>query len=126
MAALCSVVLYTMLPAGVRAQTAQGYALSFSTYLGGTGGEDTARAITVDADGNILVAGGTRSPDFPTTPGAHNRTFDAGGRSVGSLGPMDVFVTKLDPAGRIVWSTLLGGPNYDRAYTVRVDRQGFV
>jgi len=110
----------------IEARAAEGYALSFSTYLGGSGGEDTARAIAVDADGSIYVSGGTRSPDFPTTPGAYDRTYNGGGRSAGSRGPMDVFVTKLDPRGRIVWSTLLGGPNYDRTYTIRVDRQGFV
>ena len=104
----------------------QDYEVAFSTYLGGKGGEDTARAVAVDGDGNIYVAGGTKSPDFPTTPGAFSRNYTGGGKSVGARGPMDAFVTKLDPSGRIVWSTLLGGPNYDRAYTVRVDKQGFV
>ena len=51
------------------------------------------------------------SADFPTTPGAYCRTYGGGGSSVGDLGPMDAFVTKLDPQGRIVWSTFLGGPN---------------
>lgn len=105
---------------------AEGYEIVFSTYLGGSGKEDTARAVAVDAEGNTYVAGGTSSADFPTTPGAYSRAYSGGGQSVGARGPMDVFVTKLDPQGRIVWSTLLGGPNYDRAYTVRVDKQGFV
>lgn len=104
----------------------QGYDLAWSTYLGGSGREDTARAVAVDDAGNIYVAGGTASADFPTTPGAYSRTLRSGGRSMGARGPMDVFVTKLDPQGRLVWSTFLGGPNYDRAYTVRVDKQGFV
>lgn len=103
----------------------QGYELDWSTYLGGSK-QDTARAVAVDEAGNIYLAGGTASPDFPTTAGAYCRTFRTGGRSVGASGPMDVFVTKLDPKGRLVWSTFLGGPNYDRAYTVRVDKQGFV
>jgi len=125
-AALCSMALAQTLTAIPGTQAGETYGLSFSTYLGGSGGEDTARAVAVDAEGNIFVAGGTRSADFPTTPGAYSRAYDAGGHSVGARGPMDVFVTKLDPQGRIVWSTLLGGPNYDRAYTVRVDKQGFV
>ena len=38
----------------------------------------------------------------------------------------DVFVTKFDSTGKLIWSTLLGGPGYDRAYAVEVDAQGFV
>jgi hypothetical protein len=39
---------------------------------------------------------------------------------------MDVFVTKLDREGEILWSTLLGGSAYDRAYAVRLDAEGRV
>lgn len=39
---------------------------------------------------------------------------------------MDVFVTKLSPDGDLIWSTYLGGPNYDRAYAVEVDSKGDV
>jgi hypothetical protein len=105
---------------------AEHYEVVFSTYLGGTGRQDTARAVAMDADGNSYLAGGTSSADFPTTPGTYNRKYFGDGRSLGSHGPMDVFVTKFDPQGHLVWSTLLGGPNYDRAYTVRVDKLGFV
>jgi hypothetical protein len=102
------------------------YGVAFSTYLGGSGREDTARAAAIDAAGSTFVAGGTTSADFPTTPGAYDREYGSGGRTVGARGPMDAFVTKIDPQGKLVWSTLLGGPNYDRVYTVRVDRDGFV
>ena len=37
-----------------------------------------------------------------------------------------MYVAKLDPQGNLVWSTFIGGPNYDRAYAVEVDAQGFV
>lgn len=120
-------LLFHLVPA-CPGQEADGlrFEIAFSTYLGGSGGEDTARAVAVDREGNTIIAGGTRSPDFPTTPGAYDCQYDSGGRSVGSRGAMDVFVTKLDPSGNMVWSTFLGGPNYDRAYTVRVGGQGFV
>jgi len=101
------------------------YDLHFATYLGGSGGENN-RAVTIDGAGNIYVAGGTKSADFPTTPGAYNRTYPTGGGSVGSRGPMAVFVTKFDQDGNMVWSTFLGGPNYDRAYSIRVDSTGHV
>ncbi|HSR89739.1 MAG TPA: hypothetical protein VLK88_00415, partial [Gemmatimonadales bacterium] len=38
----------------------------------------------------------------------------------------DVFVSKFDSTGKLLWSTLLGGPGYDRAYALEVDAQGFV
>jgi len=122
---LPAIVCVLLVPLG-GVSLGQSYELAWSTYLGGSGREDTARAVAVDELGNIYVAGGTASADFPTTAGAYGRVYRGGGRSVGARGPMDVFVTKLDSQGRLVWSTLLGGPNYDRAYTVRVDKQGFV
>lgn len=88
----------------------------FSTYLGGSQ-EDQVRDLTVDAAGNIYVTGGTTSPDFPTTAGAYDRSQN---------GNYDVYVAKLSPQGNLIWSTFLGGPNYDRAYAIEVDAQGFV
>lgn len=105
--------------------TAQTTKIEFSTYLGGSGLENL-RDIATDSLGNIYVTGGTSSADFPTTAGAYDRTFATGGTSLGSGGPMDVFVAKFTPQGQLVWSTYLGGPNYDRAYALEVDRQGFV
>jgi hypothetical protein len=96
----------------------QGPTLAFSTYLGGVG-EDSIRDIAVDAQGNAYLTGGTTSPNFPVTPGAYDTTYNTGGTY-----QHDVFVTKLDPNGNIVWSTYLGGPNYDRAYAVELDSQG--
>jgi len=99
--------------------------LSFATYLGGSGTENS-RDIAVDAEGNIYVAGGTKSPDFPATPGAFDTTFDTGGADLGSGGPMDVFVAKLSASGQLLWATYIGGPNYDRAYAIEVGRDGSV
>jgi len=100
-------------------------AIAFSTYVGGSN-EDTIRDVAVDSQGNIYITGGTNSPDFPTTPGAYDRTLHTGGNSLGSAGPHDVFVMKLSPSGQLIWSTYLGGPNYDRAYAIKVDNQGYV
>ena len=91
--------------------------LAFSTYLGGAG-TDSIRDVAVDAQGFFYATGGTDSPDFPVTPGAYDRTYNGGGR--------DVFVAKLTPGGALVWATFLGGPNYDRAYAIEVDNQGYV
>ena len=48
----------------------------YSTYFGGSGdqitlvGADCPTQIALDGNGNVYVAGGSASPDFPTTPGA--------------------------------------------------------
>lgn len=84
------------------------------------------RGVAIDAQGNIYLAGGTTAPDFPTTAGAYDRSFGGGGNAVGSQGPSDIFVVKMAPDGRIIWSTFIGGPNYDRAYAVRVGADGSV
>jgi hypothetical protein len=89
----------------------------FSTVLGGSGA-DSVRDVAVDAQGYFYVTGGAGSTDFPVTSGAFDTTYNGGGR--------DVFVTKLTPEGALVWSTFLGGPNYDRAYAIEVDSQGYV
>lgn len=90
--------------------------LVFSTFLGGSL-QDQVRDIAVDAQGNVYVTGGTQSANFPTTAGAYDQTQN---------GNYDVYVAKLNPQGQLVWSTFIGGPNYDRAYGVEVDAQGYV
>jgi hypothetical protein len=101
----------------------ESYDLAFSTYLGGSNWEH-ARDVAADAQGNIYVVGGTASTDFPTTPGAYQRALRTGGSQ--DFGPCDVFVAKFSPGGALIWSTYIGGPNYDRAYGVEVDSQGYV
>ena len=94
--------------------------LAFGSYLGGSA-VDLARDVAADAQGNVYVVGGTSSANFPTTAGAFDRTFTSSNSSY-----QDAFITKLSPAGQVLWSTFLGGPGYDRAYAVEVDRTGFV
>jgi hypothetical protein len=87
---------------------ADGSALVYSTYLGGSK-VDLASGIAVDTGGNAYVAGSTDSTDFPTTPGAF-RAVPGGG-----------FITKLDPAGSsLVYSTYLNAP----IGAIAVDAQG--
>lgn len=88
--------------------------LTFSTYLGGTK-QDQIRDIAMDAAGNMYAVGGTQSSNFPTTPGAFDRTQN---------GNYDAFVSKFSPSGQLLYSTFIGGPGYDRAYAVELDAAG--
>ncbi|PYR75104.1 MAG: hypothetical protein DMF87_21285, partial [Acidobacteria bacterium] len=88
----------------------------FSTYAGGFD-SDSADAVTVDADGNVYVTGGTSSFfDFPiTTP----LSFEIGGWS-------DALLMKLTPDGGLVYSTLFGGYGEDVGRRIHVDGDGDV
>ncbi len=101
------------------------YSVDFSTFIGGSDWEH-ARDVCVDGQGNVYVVGGTASDDFPVTAGAYQTTQDKTGTQVGGFGYCDAFVIKFAPDGTRVWGTYLGGPNYDRAYGVEVDDQGYV
>ncbi|BCB90514.1 DUF7948 domain-containing protein [Phytohabitans suffuscus] len=91
--------------------------LEYSTFLGGFGNQ-TGAAIAVDAAGSAYVTGFTQSPTFPTTPGAFDRTGSASN-------DLDAFVAKLNPAGTgLVYSTFLGGSNFDWGRDVAVDAAG--
>ncbi|MCI0626203.1 MAG: SBBP repeat-containing protein [Acidobacteria bacterium] len=79
---------------------ASGNALIYSVYLGGSGAE-IGHDLAIDATGNVYVSGGTRSSNFPITPGAFQTTL---------RGASDAFVVKLNPAGsQLLYSSYLGG-----------------
>ena len=100
---------------------AAGNELVYVTYLGPAPGVINgiststgigARPISADASGNAYIAGYTNSPDFPTTPGAYQDADIAG----------KAFVMKLNPAGGIIWATLLGSDlNGSGAYAIGLD-----
>jgi hypothetical protein len=98
--------------------------LEFSTFFGGSGIEH-ARDVVAERHGNIYIEGGTASTDFPITSGAYDPTRDGGGNSRGT-DEFDAFVAKFDSTGKLIWSTYLGGPNYDRVYAIEVDDSGYV
>ena len=99
-----------------------------SGVLDGSAYNEQGRDVAFDADGNIVIVGGTTSKDFPTTPGAFDTTYGGGGGpdSTGSGGEMDAFVSKVSRDGKLIWSTYLGGRNYDRAYAVEIGPEGDV
>jgi hypothetical protein len=98
-----------------------GSALSYSTYLGGNDYNygDAGLGIAVDAGGAAYAVGYTTAADFPTTSGAYQTAFG---------GWTDAWVAKLNPAGNgqadLVYSTYLGGSDFDHGYSVTVDASG--
>jgi hypothetical protein len=93
-----------------------GTALVYSTFLGGSS-LTQATGIAIDSSGNAYIAGNTYSSDFPTTPGAFQRTNK--GNSY------NAFVTKLNSTGAaLVYSTYLGGTTGEKAAGIAIDSDG--
>ncbi|RKX27401.1 MAG: hypothetical protein DRP45_01190, partial [Candidatus Zixiibacteriota bacterium] len=91
-----------------------GNSIIYSTYLGGLG-EDWGTCIAADSAGNAFVTG-TADLGFPTV-NAYQSVLG---------GELDAFVTKFSPSGSVVYSTFLGGADYDRGYGIDIDDAGSV
>ncbi|MGC2170797.1 MAG: SBBP repeat-containing protein [Candidatus Sulfotelmatobacter sp.] len=92
-----------------------GSTLVYSTYVGGSG-NDSGNAIAVDASGDVFVAGGTTSSDFPATAGAFQTAL---------AGAENAFVCELGPNGSsVTYCTYLGGSGEDLAFGLAVDSSG--
>jgi len=72
----------------------------WATFYGGFNTEN-GWGIATDGSGNVLITGGTGSPDFPVTAGAFQTNPTVGGG--------DGFVVKLDAAGNRLWATFYRG-----------------
>ncbi len=87
-----------------------GDSLVYSTYLGGNR-YDRCFSVVVDASGAAYVTGETSSYNFPTLNPYQTHQRD-----------MDAFVTKFSGSGNdLVYSTYLGGNDYDRGYGIAID-----
>ena len=94
--------------------------LLFATYLGGNG-TDYAAGVATDTGFDVIVAGTASSGNFPTTDGPNNTAF----QTTPVSGGKHVFVSKLDPTGRILlYSTYLSGHGIDIASGLAVDQGG--
>lgn len=89
--------------------------LLYSTYLGGSG-SDTAARLALGLLNTVYVVGNVGSTDWPTTAGCYDATAN---------GASDIGVALLDPVGGgasdLLYSTYLGGNDYDEAHDVSVD-----
>jgi len=93
---------------------ADGSALVYSTYLGGSA-DDRADGVAVDPAGNAYVTGTTLSTNFPTLNPLQPS----------SAGLEDAFVAKLAPSGSaLAYSTYLGGTINERGFDIAADAAG--
>eukprot|EP01041_Mallomonas_annulata_P005482 gene5482-11029_t len=92
-------------------------ARQWATYYGGSG-DDKCHSMTLDASGNVYLAGWTLSSSGIATAGTHLTTFP--GNATG-------FVAKFDNAGNRIWGTYCGGTLSDYGgYGLAVDGSGNV
>lgn len=93
-------------------------ALLFSSYLGGDG-DDAGYVLSLAANGDIYVAGGTASSNFPGNM--------AGTINSSNQGTIDGFIAIITNSGNaIVRSTYLGTSAIDQVYGIQFDRFGFL
>ncbi|HEV8144853.1 MAG TPA: SBBP repeat-containing protein [Bryobacteraceae bacterium] len=93
---------------------AAGTALIYATYLGGRG-DDRAAGIAVNSAGEAYVTGATASTNFPLVAAARST----------NLGGKEAFALKLNATGNtLIFSTFLGGANFDAGTAIAVDSAG--
>lgn len=86
----------------------------WSTYLGGSD-NDAGYALALDDSSNVYITGGTRSSDFPTTPGTLQPSYQGG--------EADGYITKIKEDGSgILYSTYWGTSAYDQTYFVQLGK----
>ncbi len=88
-------------------------AIAWSSYLGGSD-LDVGYGIAVDGGGDVFITGTTFSSNFPS----------GGGFDTSRSGTNDAFVTKVSAAGTLLWSTFLGGSDFEGGYEIAVDAAG--
>ncbi len=87
---------------------------SVHSIFGGTTGNDSANAVVVDSTGNVYLAGGTSSSDFPVSGeyAAYQSTLE---------GAMNAFVMALNASNTVlIFSTYFGGNYSDQALAMAI------
>ncbi len=98
---------------------ANGSALVYSTYLGGTD-EDMGADIALDPADHAYVVGTTESLDFPFIPGTFQAPFGCNEMSL-----RDAWVAKLAPDGAsLIYASCLGGSSNDEGHSIVADADG--
>ncbi|MDE3067446.1 MAG: SBBP repeat-containing protein [Verrucomicrobiota bacterium] len=95
--------------------------LVYSTYLGGAG-TDAGTGIAVDSSDNAYVTGVTSSTNFPYTTNAWQKQLACAGSAFNG----NAFVSEIASNGALVYSTYLGGTNFDEGEGIAVDAAGYI
>jgi PKD repeat protein len=93
---------------------ATGSAIMFSTYYGGFLNEQP-HSLFVNNNNELYVTGRTNSPNFPTTVGAYDVSYNGG---------YDIIVGKFNASGALLGSTFVGGTG-DDGVNIIADEFGF-
>ena len=86
----------------------------YATYLGGNG-EDKAKGVYTDDEGNIYIVMETNSNDLNTTEGVFQANKSGG---------KDIYVAKFDANGELVFATFIGGSSTEFEKDFKVDAEG--
>ena len=87
--------------------------LLWSSYFGGAA-DDACYAIEFSESGTIILAGGTRSGNFPHCDLGHDTSHN---------GDVDGFILKLDPSTFSLQNgTFVGTNGYDQVYFIQIDQ----
>ncbi|MBN2229761.1 MAG: hypothetical protein JW779_09220 [Candidatus Thorarchaeota archaeon] len=116
---LMLVVSFLILPLSLQiaseVESSLSYNISLATYFGGFNIEEVSE-VTCASDGSIVMVGHTNSPDLTTTEDAFQPTY--------SGGQWDIFVVKFDVSGALVFSSFLGGSDYEHVDDVEIRSDG--
>lgn len=82
-------------------------------YLGGAG-MDAGYSIQLNSKGEVYVAGGTNSTNFPVTIGALKSRIN--------FGDVDGFIAHYSPTGTLLHATYIGSVSYDQTFFVQLDQ----
>ena len=94
----------------------------WATYFGGSS-DDGGYAIAIDASGNVLITGNSKSSSAIATSGAYQTVY-GGTISSGSYG--DAIIAKFNNSGTIQWATYYGGSSDELGLSIAVDTTGNV
>ena len=90
----------------------EGSNLVYSTYIGGDK-EDAGEELILNSDNDVYLTGYTESPDFPTTWGSFDESYNDG---------YEAFITKVNWNGSdILYSTFIGGGGWDYGKGIVID-----